>query len=317
MPRDIVRIKGVREEKMSVRICFLTVIMGVLLTGGTRAEELNPVVGKAGDFVLREADLDRLIGNQSPEFQRSLREQPAQRINLVRQILLTEAVAAKARREGFDRKPEVREQVSYLIDQYLAQEYIGKVVVADVLVPEQELKKYYQEHEKDFILPEAIKARHIFFEAAIDAAPEVKGKARAKAEEVLRRLRNGEEFSSLAKEFSQDADSAAKGGELGWISPGKTNSEEFEKVLFALKAGETGDIVETPFGFHIIRVDERRDKRTATFDETREQILNRLKGELAQKKTQDFLDKLSKDTGLVIAGEKKGDNGQGTGAGDK
>jgi parvulin-like peptidyl-prolyl isomerase len=292
---------------MSFRALSLAVIVGLLLTVGAQAEELNPVVGRAGDFVLREADLDRLIGNQSPEVQKTLREDPDQRINLVRQILLTEAVAAKARSEGFDRKPEVREQVSYLIDQYLAQEYIGKVVAADIAVPEQELKKYYQEHEKDFLLPGSVKARHIFIDAAKDVAPEVKSKARAKAEEVLTRLRKGEDFSKLAKEFSLDTETSANGGELGWISPGKTNSEEFEKALFALKAGETGDIVETPFGFHIIRVDERREKRSATFEETREYILNRLKGELAQKKTQEFLDKLSKDTGLVVVGEKKGD----------
>jgi len=238
---------------MSFRALSLAVIIPLLLMVGAQAEELNPVVGRAGDFVLREADIDRLIGNQLPEVQRSLREDPAQRTNLVRQILLTETVAAKARSEGFDRKPEVREQVSYLIDQYLAQEYIGKVVAADVSVPEQELKKYYQEHEKDFLLPGSVKARHIFIDAPKDAAPEVKIKARAKAEEVLAQIRKGDDFSKLAKEFSLDTETSANGGELGWISPGKTNSEEFEKALFALKAGETGDIVETPFGFHIIR----------------------------------------------------------------
>jgi parvulin-like peptidyl-prolyl isomerase len=292
---------------MSFRALSLSVIFGMLLTVGSQAEELNPVVGKAGDFVLREADLDRLFVNQPPEVQKALREDPTQRINLVRQILLTEVVAAKARSERFDRKPEVREQVSYLIDQYLAQEYIGKVVAADIAVPEQELKKYYQEHEKDFFLPESVKARQIFIGATKDDALEAKNKARAKAEELLTRLRKGEDFTRLAKEFSMDTETSANGGELGWISPGKTNSEEFETALFALKAGEIGDIVETPFGFHLIRVDKRREKRTATFEETREYILNRLKGELVQKKTQEFLDKVSKDTGLMVVGERKDD----------
>jgi len=291
---------------MVFRIFLFALFIGLLQMTGVQAEELNPVVGRAGDFVLREADLDRLIGSQPPEVQKRFREEPSQRSEFVRQLLLTEAVAAKARSEGFDRRPEVREQVSYLIDQYLAQEYIGKVVAADVTVPEQELKKYYKEHEKDFLLPESVRARHIFIEAAKDAAPAVKSTARSKAEGILTRLRKGEEFSKLATEFSQDADTVAKGGELGWISPGKTNSDEFEKPVFLLKAGETSDIVETPFGFHIIKVDERREKRTATFDETREYILNRLKGESAQKKTQEFLDKLSKDVGLEVVGEKKG-----------
>jgi peptidyl-prolyl cis-trans isomerase C len=292
---------------MPFRAISLAVIIFMLIIAGTQAAELNPVVGKAGDFVLREADLDRLISSQPPEVQKTLQEDPAQRINLVRQVLLTEAVAAKARSEGFDRKPEVREQVSYLIDQFLAQEYIGKVVAADVAVPEQELKKYYQEHEKDFLLPESVKARHIFIEAPQDAASDAKSKGRARAEELLTRLRKGEDFSKLAKEFSMDSETSAIGGELGWIAHGKTNSEEFEKALFDLKVGGTGEIVETPFGFHVVRVDERREKRSATFEETREYILNRLKGEIAQKKTQEFLDKVSRDTGLVVVGEKKGE----------
>lgn len=302
---------------MQARIFILTFCIALQLAGGVHADDFNPAAGKAGEFVLRDADVARLIGYQPPQTQKMLQEDAAQREEFVRQLLLTRLVAEKARAAGFDKRPEVMEKLGYLVDQFLTGEYIGKVVVADVPVPEQELKKYYQEHEKEFLVSESVRARHIYIEVAKDTSPEVKAKAKAKAEEVLARLRKGEEFSTLAKEFSQDAETAVKGGELGWISPGKTNSEEFEEALFALKAGETGGIVETPFGFHILRVDERREKRTATFDETREYILNRLKGELTQKKTQDFIDKLSKDTGLVVYGEKKGNKGQVTGAGDK
>jgi parvulin-like peptidyl-prolyl isomerase len=292
---------------MLLRIIFLALIIGLIHTIGVRAEEPNPVVGKAGDFVLRDSDVGRLIGYQPPQAQKMLHEEPAQRAEFIRQLLLTRLVAEKARATGFDRRPDVKEQLGYVVDQFLAREYIDKVVAADVSVPETELKKYYQEHEKDFLVPESVKARHIFIEVPKDASPEVKGKARAKAEEVLARLRKGEGFSKLAKEFSQDADTAAKDGELGWISPGKTNSGEFEKAVFSLKAGETSEVVETPFGFHIVKVDERREKRTATFDEAREYILNRLKGELVQKKTLEFLEKVSNEAGLEVAGEKKGD----------
>lgn len=294
---------------MSFRISFFVVVFVLIQVSVVCAEDFNPVVGKAGDFVLRDADVGRLMEYQPPQVQKMLQEDPAQRTEFIRQLLLTRLVAEKARSAGFDRKPEVREQVGYVVDQFLAGEYIGKVVAADVTVPEDELKKYYREHEKDFLVPEQVKARHIFFEAQKEAAPDVKAKARTKAEAILARIRKGEDFSKLAKEFSQDADTAAKGGELGWISSGKTNSNEFEKAIFLLKAGETGNVVETPFGFHIIRVDERREKRTATFDEAREYILNRLKMEMGQKKTREFLDKLSKDAGLEVVGEKKGDKG--------
>ena len=104
-------------------------------------------------------------------------------------------------------------------------------------VPEEDLKKYYQEHEKDFLLPEQIKVRHILIASPKEAKPEEREKARARAEAVLQRLNKGEDFAKLAGELSEDQISASKGGELAPITLGKTNSEEFEKAAFALKNG--------------------------------------------------------------------------------
>ncbi len=249
---------------MMFRVFTLIAICGALLTGGVYAEELNPVVGKTGDFVLREADLERLISTQPPEVQRKLQAEPQQRASIVRQVLISKAVAARAKKEGFDKKPEVKEQLSYLVDQYLAQEYIRKTVAANVTVPDEELKKFYEEHAKDFLLPETAKVRHIFVKVSGDASAEVKGKARSKAEELLQRVKKGEDFAKLAKEISEDEDSAEK-------------------------------------------VDERTENRTAAFDEVKEFIRNKLRGEIEQKKVQEFLDKLVKEAGLEVAEEKSTD----------
>lgn len=288
---------------MAFRVLLVIATVGSLLVGAAFAEEVNPVVGKAGDFVIRQADLERLIASQTPEAQKQLQSEQA-RAEFVRQLLLTKAVAARAKKEGFDRKPEVKERLSYVIDQYIGSEYLRRVVTADVTVPDEELNKYYKEHEKEFVVPEKVRVRHIFFAADKDATAEAKEKARGKAEKVLELLRKGGDFAKLAGEYSEDTDSAAKGGELGYLSPGKTNSAEFEKAAFALKSGEVSPIVETPFGYHIIKVDERQEQRTATLDETREYIRNLLKGQLEQKKAQEFLDRLAKDAGLEVFPEK-------------
>lgn len=289
---------------MIVRLIGLTAAILLFQMGNVHAEDLNPVVGKVGQFILREADLDRLISYQPAEAQKSIQSSSEQRANFIRQILLTKAIASRARKDGFEKKPETREIVSYLIDQYLAQEYLSKVVGANATSTDEEMKKYYAEHEKDYLIPEAVKVRHIFISAPKDSTAELKDKARVKAEDVLRQIRKSEDFGKIAREYSEDADSAAKGGDIGYITAGQTNSQEFENAAFALKSGEVSTIVETPFGFHIIRVDERREKRTASFDEVKEYIQSQLKEQNRQKKSQEFLDNLVKESGLEIDGEK-------------
>ena len=284
---------------------FLLPLAMMLTIGAVQAfgEEINPVVGKVGDFVMRETDLERIIAAQQPQVQKQFQDKPELKSSLVRDILLKRAIAVKARKEGLDRKPEYREQLAFLIDDFLSREYLSKVVLADLKISEDDLKSYYKEHEKDFQLTAYARARHIFFSAAAKLSADERSKARGKAEAALARLNKGEDFAKLAAELSEDSDSAKKGGELSVITPGKTNSDLFEKALFALKSGETSGVVETPFGYHIIKVDEKGEDRIATFEESRSYIESILKRELEQKKGQEFVARLIKESGLEVAGE--------------
>jgi peptidyl-prolyl cis-trans isomerase C len=284
---------------------ILQVAMVVLLAGANvNADEFNPVLGKVADFVFREADLDRLMASQPPEVQKRFQDDPQQKVNLVRDLLIKKTVVAKARKDGFEKKPEIKEQLSYLIDNFLAQEYLAKIVVANVAVSEDDAKKYYEEHEQEFVIPEQIKVRHILFETTKETSPADREKAKLTADETLQRLKKGEDFAKVAIEVSQDQNSAKKGGELGTITRGKTNSDDFEKAAFQLKQGELSDVVISNYGLHIIKVDQRQESRTARYDEVREFIQKNLKQEMEQKKAQEFIVKASGDSGLEIFPEK-------------
>src|SRR5581483_796876 len=135
---------------------------------------------------------------------------------------------------------------------------------ADKLISDDEIANYYNEHLPEF---EEVRARHILISTqpqppapgakpGEQPKPLSKDEARKKAEEVLAKVRKGEDFAALAKQYSDDAGSKDKGGEYTF-GRGQMVAE-FEKAAFNMKPGEVSDLVETQFGFHIIKLEERK-----------------------------------------------------------
>ena len=128
-------------------------------------------------------------------------------------------------------------------------------IVSQVEVKDDEVAEYYALHKDDkFTEPEQVRARHILVKTAADAGPDAKTAARKKAEELLAKVKAGADFAALAKERSEDAGSAANGGDLGLFTRGRM-TPAFEEAAFALQGGGLSDVVETPFGFHVIKVE--------------------------------------------------------------
>ena len=145
-----------------------------------------------------------------------------------------------------------------------------------------ECKDYYDKNPDKFKLGEAVRASHILILADEKADEATKKKARAQIEAVNKRVKAGEDFAQLAKEHSQDG-SAAQGGDLNFFGRGRM-VPPFEQAAFALKPGEVSDIVTTQFGYHIIKVTERRTESTIPFDD---QLQERLRQILTEQKKQE------------------------------
>ncbi len=152
----------------------------------------------------------------------------------------------------------------------------------DVTYEDGELQGYYRHHLDQFEIPEQVKAAHILIKLPPDASPELKEQKRKLAAEVLEKARAGQDFAQLAKKYSDDPGSAAKGGELG-LFPRGTMVAPFEKAAFSLAPGQISDIVESPFGFHIIKVEQHIDAGVKPFAEVAETVKTGLQAEKAQK----------------------------------
>ncbi|TMA39876.1 MAG: hypothetical protein E6J79_01705 [Deltaproteobacteria bacterium] len=153
--------------------------------------------------------------------------------------------------------------------------------LAQADVPESAIGDYYELHKNDkFTEPEQVRARHILVKVASDAGEPAKAAARKKAEDLLAKVRAGGDFAALARKNSDDPGSAAQGGDLGLFGRG-TMTPAFESAAFALEAGKVSDVVETPFGFHVIKVEEHRPGGVKALDAARDEIVQALRAERA------------------------------------
>jgi peptidyl-prolyl cis-trans isomerase D len=134
-----------------------------------------------------------------------------------------------------------------------------------VAVSDDAVRTYYQEHPETYNSPEKRRARHILFKVGAEDTPEVKAARKAEAEKILAQIKKGGDFLQLAGKFSEDS-TKAKGGDLGFFGRGQM-VQPFEDSVFGLKKGEVSGVVETPFGYHIIKLEEILPAKTQTLEE--------------------------------------------------
>jgi peptidyl-prolyl cis-trans isomerase C len=253
-----------------------------------KSQGLSGKLSEAQSRQVREVVLDGLIGSE-------LLHQKAQSIPIEVGSAEIEQTIAQTReslgeerfQEELRRRSMTETDLRHLVRQNLmVQKLIQDLILPRVDVSEEEIRAFYEEHQSDMKKPERVEASHILVKSSPSDSAEKKAEARRRIEEAARRVRSGEDFAVLAKQYSDDG-TASQGGQLGNIQRGQT-VPSFEEAAFRLHAGEVSEVVESPYGYHLIKVTNRTDPAPATLDEAHDTIAQFLK----QKKAQDAVEQM-------------------------
>jgi len=176
-------------------------------------------------------------------------------------------------------------QVGMAVQQLIDLKFVQKITITN-----QEAKTYYEGNIQRFSQPEQVKASHILIKVDPKADETKTKEAKDKIEKIQKKVKDGEDFAALAKEFSEGP-SAPKGGDLGYFGPGRM-VKPFETAAFKMKPDEVSDIVKTRFGYHLIKVTDKKAAKQVTFEEVQDKLKNFLKQQKVQKEVDVYIKQL-------------------------
>lgn len=182
----------------------------------------------------------------------------------------------------------------------LTKRVIGQEITSRLSVPEAEKRKYYEEHKSEFTREEMLFLRQIFISTK-DKSPEQTAAAEQKAKDLVARAKRGDKFQELARDNSDDPETAKNGGELPPFKRGDLRKEIVDAAnLFQQRKGFITDVIRVPDGLLILKVEERWEAGTPTYEEVENEITERIAGPKVEPKVRDFLTKLRADAFLEI-----------------
>lgn len=221
-------------------------------------------------IVVDEVEINKRLGTMKTRFPGQ-----AEFDNALSQMALTEEMVKDQLRQGLAVEGLVEEQI-----------------VKNVTISDEEIKAYYDDNPDSFKKPEQVQASHILIKFPPEADDAQKAEVRKEIEQIQEKLQNGEDFAALAKEFSK-CPSSAKGGDLGSFGRGQM-VKPFEDAAFTLEPGKTSDVVETRFGYHLIKVADRQPESTVPFEEVKEGLIRFLKQTKIQEGISEYVGELRK-----------------------
>lgn len=245
-------------------------------TSGTQHKpgKESPVLATVGGEVITEADFEREL-HSLPEYTQKRIDTPELKRKQLDKMIDETLLLEEAKKRKLDQDEEIREKVERYRRRLLTERLYRDVAAERSRVGDEEIEAYYQEHKDRFQQPERIRVRQILILLPANAGAEREAEARKKAEEALAKIKAGEDFAEVAKQYSEGP-AASRGGDLGYFSRGRM-VPDFEAIAFSLKEiGDTSGLVRTKFGFHIIELTGRQPAQELALKDVKDRIVRQL-----------------------------------------
>ena len=264
--------------KKVAAVCILAVAL--VSCSKKDADQKGPYLAKIDKTTITQADFDREF-KALPDYAQQIFTDAAGRERFLNEIVNKELLYKEAMKKGFDKSSEFNKKMEDFKKLTLVSEVFEKEIMAKSKVSDQDIRDYYDKNKDSFVMATEIKASHILV------------KTEEEAQKVLARLKKGEKFEAIARAVSLDTASAKNGGDVGFFKKGQM-VPEFERAAASLKVGDISIPVKTQFGYHIIKVTDKKTGAPVEFEKVRDLISQKLSGEKQKEAFEAYIAELKK-----------------------
>lgn len=276
---------------MRKKILLLIVLIPALIISCNKKTEqkAGAYVAKVGKTLITETEVEKEFKNLPPQIQKVF-EGKEGREKFIDELVKKEMLYQEAKSRGFENDAEYKQKLEDFKKLTLISLLLQKEIEDKVKVGDSDAKAYYDSHKEEFMTNNQIRASHILV------------KTEEEANSIFNDVKKGADFAKLAQSKSIDSGSAKNGGDLGYFSRGQM-VPEFESAAFKLKVGEISKPVRTQYGYHIIKVTEKKEGKPIEFDKIKDLVIQKLTAEKQKEVFDSYIDGLKKKYNTEIKKE--------------
>lgn len=281
--------------------CCCGLLLGAAATGRLAAAEGAGTIARLGNENVSVDEVRPWFDGLEPREREALRKDPTLLNQTVRAVLVRRALLTEALAKHWDQDPAVAARLEQLRRNAVVDAYLQSLAEPPAGYPDDaEVRKAYDDNQAALAVPEQIRLAQIFIASPKDADKAVAERAQARLKTVALKLRAKDaDFAAVAKAYSEEAQSAARGGEIGWLAEAQIQPE-LRTPVASLEKGSWSDPIRLADGWHILAVLDKKPARTPAFEEAKPALARQMRVEKARANMQAYVAKLAQDTPISV-----------------